>query len=300
MPASPGRRFLTRTRARSCSSVAAPRGAGAWMAKPATGLSRRAVLVGGIAGLLGKSGASRAGNRSSPEPLTFVLVHGSWQGGWCWYRVRKILGGFGHLAFSPTLTGLGDRDHLVNPSVDVDLHARDVAEMIAFENLRNVVLVGHSYGGLVIAAVAELMPGRLKRLVYLDGLIPDDGQSHMDIVPSIKDSTIAAARQRGAGWLIPPMSAAQLGITDAGDAAWFEERARPQPLATWEQPVRLKSTDAARIRKSFIWCTQFTLGAMAEKARRAGWDVHELPTGHDAMVTMPHQLSQVLITCAQT
>lgn len=200
----------------------------------------------------------------------------------------------------PTLTGLGDRTHLLSRSVDLETHIQDVVSLFQFESIEHVILVGHSYAGMVITGAAEQIATRLKRLVYLDALVPQDGQSHNDIVPEVREPTLRAIKQYGAGWLIPPWTAAQLGVTEPTKARWLEERLRPQPWATWEQALHAPKSMAARVPRSFVWCTDFTLGFIAKKVRAEGWDYHELHTGHDAMVTVPADVAQVLSVCAST
>ena len=225
---------------------------------------------------------------------TFVLVHGSFHGGWCWQKVARLLRQAGHEVYTPTLTGLGERSHLATPQTGLELHVQDILQVLEYEDLRNVVLVGHSYAGLVMAGVAERIPQRLARLIYLDAFIPHDGQSAFDLMPGIKEQWARMAASQGDGWLVPPMSPAALGITDPADAAWVQSRLTPMPLLTHQQRVRLTSSQARQLPRTYILCTQFGFQATAREAQSLGWDYFQLEAGHDAMITMPNELAQTL------
>src|SRR3984957_4205166 len=139
-------------------------------------------------------------------PHTFVLVHGAWHGGWCWQRVADRLRGSGHTVFSPTLTGLGERSHLLRGGIDLKTHITDVVNVIKWEGLTDVVLCGHSYGGFVISGVAEQVGPAIRAIVFLDAFVSRDGVKVQDLTgPAVKDS-IAAALQRG-DIAIPPRAA---------------------------------------------------------------------------------------------
>ncbi|HET9017569.1 MAG TPA: alpha/beta fold hydrolase [Thermomicrobiaceae bacterium] len=244
---------------------------------------------------------------------TFVLVHGACHGGWCWQRVSPLLRAAGHEVHTPTLTGLGERAHLLGPAVNLSTHIEDVAGLLFYEDLTGVVLVGHSYAGMVITGVAERVPERLHRLVFLDALLPDDGQSFYDTEyendPGMRERwTAGAIELRGA--LAFPGSPeivdqylAAFHITDPPDVAWVRPRFTPHPLASAEEPLRAPEYRAAQIPRSYIRCggpsqQPTSLGAHAKKARARGFDYHELATGHDAMVTAPRELAALLIEIA--
>lgn len=225
---------------------------------------------------------------------SFVLVHGSFHGAWCWQRLVPLLDAAGHEVWTPTLTGLAERQHLLTPDVDLETHTRDVAELMAFEDLEDVVLVGHSYGGMVITSVAAEEPSRLRSLVYLDAYLPRSGESEIDLWPEewVADHRKVLEQELP---LRDPPPAEMLGVDDPEDAAWIESRMTPHPLNTYTQPVP-ESEEA--VPGSFIHCTEGPLadlfGTFAQRARDRGWPVHELATGHDAMVTEPAALSQLL------
>src|SRR5262245_30919971 len=150
---------------------------------------------------------------------TFVLVHGAWHGGWCWRRVAPLLRAAGHEVYTPTLTGLGERAHLVARHVDLDTHIADVRGVLQCEELSNVVLCGHSYGGMVISGVAESAPNALRSLVYLDAFVPADGQCLLDFIPAERLAELRqSVHDRGAGWLVPPPSAAFFKVNEADQA----------------------------------------------------------------------------------
>ena len=227
-----------------------------------------------------------------------VLVHGSWHGGWCWQRVAPLLRQAGHEVWTPTLTGLAERRHLLSPEVDLRLHTRDVTELLAFEGLRDVILVGHSYAGMVIASVAAAEPERLHLLVYLDAYLPKPGETEIDLWPP---EEIAAARRELEEPLPvrPPASPAWLGITDAQDAAWVASRLTAHPLRTYAQPVPPGGEGVPGV---YVRCMEGPLverfASSAARARERGWPVIDLQSGHDAMVTAPEELARLLDRCA--
>jgi pimeloyl-ACP methyl ester carboxylesterase len=231
---------------------------------------------------------------------TFVLVHGAWHGGWCWKKASPFLRFAGHTVLTPTLTGLGERTHLLNPAIDLSTHVQDIVGVLECEELRDVILVGHSYGGFVITAVADRVPERLAHLVYLDAFVPEPGQSLFDLVAQDSRAEFEAqAQQQGDGWRIPPPPVSRWGITDAGDVHWMTEHLRYQPLKTFTQPLGSNDTLPPAIPRTYLSCTAGQKPHYAATAQRVraekGWRYRELPTGHDAMVTMPQQLADLLL-----
>src|SRR3954447_6789466 len=169
---------------------------------------------------------------------TFVLVHGAWLGGWVWKEVAALLREAGHEVYTPTLTGLGERSHLANREIGLDTHICDVVQVLEYEDLWDVVLVGHSYGGMVITSVADCVPDRLAHLVYLDAFVPDDGQSLHDLVPtdgSTRDREMA--RREGDGWRIPLEEPWCMGTNDV--LRWMHPYPTDQPLRSFDQPLYL-------------------------------------------------------------
>jgi pimeloyl-ACP methyl ester carboxylesterase len=222
---------------------------------------------------------------------TFVLVHGAWHGGWCWRRVVPELRAAGAEVFTPTLTGLGERSHLLTADIGLDTHVRDVAGVLHYEDLRDVVLVGHSYAGAVITGVAEVSLDRLASLVYLDGFIPADGESVFDhFPPQYRDRFRALATASGDGWRVPaiPDLLDVWGITDESDRRWVGSRISDFPLRCFEQQLRLPARASERLPRSYVVSTGYETGKavtapLALRARQLGWRTYELPSGHDPM-----------------
>ena len=227
----------------------------------------------------------------------FVLVHGAWHGGWCWRYVRPLLKG--HEVFAPSLTGLGERRHLAGPGVDLDTHISDIVSILEREDLRDVILVGHSYGGMVVTGAADRAPERIGRLVYLDAFVPENGKCTLDyVVPE------RAARMREEGEKVgsvtpPPLSL--WGLTRPEHIDFVKPREVRHPYRTMSQPIRLKNEAALkRLPKTFVYCSSPATGsfdAFAAKYRNdPAWKFFELATGHDAMILMPERVAQILQT----
>ena len=233
---------------------------------------------------------------------TFVLVHGAWHGGWCWQPVAARLEAAGHVVRRPTLTGLGDRSHLVSREVDLSTHVEDVASFLRFEDLREIVLVGHSYAGMVITGVAAREPGRIARLVYYDAFVPSDGESALDgLPPPIAEHFVEMADADGDGWLMPRRPLSALGVRDADAEAWLEPRLVEHPLATYAE--KLPDCSAARsLPSSYVSCTDWAqvFRPHADRARAFGWPVQEIAADHEALATAPGLLAGALLaTLAQ-
>lgn len=233
--------------------------------------------------------------------LTFVLVHGSHDGGWIWQKLAPLLRAAGHAVYTPTLTGLSDRSHLLECGVNLTTHITDVSNLLFYEDLSDVALVGNSYAGMVITGVAARLPERLKLLVYLDAYLPDDGQSELDLWPAEMRAAIEAeAATSGLRQAPPP---ALFGVTDPAMAEWLAVRMTPQPLATYTEPVSTGETGSAAFRRVYIHCTEGEVTApvfapFAAKARAHGWEVRELAATHIAMLTAPHEVAQLLLDVA--
>jgi pimeloyl-ACP methyl ester carboxylesterase len=231
---------------------------------------------------------------------TFILVHGTGCGGWVWQKLAPLLRGKGHEVFAPTLTGLSDRNHLLNCGVNLTTHITDIVNLILYEDLSDVILVGNSYAGMVITGVAAKIPERLKLLVYLDAYLPDNGQSEADLLPS----EMLAARQADEvehHGLIQPPPPAIFGVTDPILENWVKARMTPQPIDTYTEPVPTGDARSAAIPAVFIHCTgnpdttPDLFAPSAAKARARGWQVNELKAGHLAMLTAPQQLATILL-----
>lgn len=230
--------------------------------------------------------------------VTFVLVHGSCHGGWCWKKVTPLLRKYGHDVYFPTLTGLGERSHLVSKDIDLYTHVCDITQLLEYEDLTEVILVGHSYGGLVIGGVAERIPERIKRLVYLDGYILEDNKSAFNLIPGLEAIyKKRALAEHGKEWLVASYDPRVWGVINPTDIRWMETRLSSMPWHTHDQPLRIINIQAQRIPKTYISCTEFKdFHFMAQRAKSQGWDYHELKTGHDAMITVPNEVAQLLHT----
>ena len=235
---------------------------------------------------------------------TYVLVHGGGHGGWCYQRVARLLRTAGHEVYTPTLTGLGERSNLLSPRIDLDLHIRDVVAVLHYEDLHDVVLVGHSYGGMVITGVADRAADRVGRLVYLDAANPVNGQSLLDVAgPMIEATRPAGQVVDGVELVLLPSPEAGLfyGVIDPDDVAWMADRLTGHPWRCFEQPLDLTNEAALwAIPQYHIICSA-TLATrdpeLMEKARAAG-RLWEIDTGHDLMITEPDAVADALLQVA--
>ncbi|MEE1800004.1 alpha/beta fold hydrolase [Streptomyces sp. NPDC101062] len=236
---------------------------------------------------------------------TYLLVHGAWHSGEVWERVVPLLEAAGHRVFAPSLTGYGDTAHLASSATGLDTHVDDIVGLITEEDLTEVILVGHSYAGLVISSVANQVPDRIARLVYLDAMVPEDGESAADVQP-VSQALIDLALASESGWRIPPLPelpppSGLFGVTDPADVAWLRTLLSDQPVRCLQQPVRLDNPAVNAIPRTHIHCT---VGVPEGIARRpvpatqpngSPAQVWELATGHDCMITMPVELAELLL-----
>ncbi len=228
---------------------------------------------------------------------TFVLVHGAWHGSWCWKRVRGALQGDGHQVFTPTLTGVADRSHLLSPDVNLETHINDVANLIRWEELSDVVLCGHSYGGCIISGVADRIPDRIGALVYLDAFVLEDGESvHSVLPPPASASQIDGAQHAGEGWKVPPIPAEAFRV-NAADIEWVNRQCTVQPLATFQQQLKLTGGIDKVRNVTFILATGFagTFQPFYERAKAKGWKTQVMECGHDVMLDLPDELTRALV-----
>jgi pimeloyl-ACP methyl ester carboxylesterase len=228
---------------------------------------------------------------------TFVLVHGAWHGGWCWDRVAPLLRAAGHEVHAPTLTGLSERAHLLSPQVGLDTHVEDVVRLVDVLGLTDVVLVGHSYAGQVVTAVADRRPAAIGLRVHLDAFVGEDGESARDLLPeTVEHHWAESAAQAGFGWLVPVRTLSVLGVTEQADVDWLTPKLTPHPWKTYTDPLRLTGAGAA-VPAAFLECVSWmrVFAGQADRARARGWPVHELDTGHEAMVTAPRELADALL-----
>lgn len=231
----------------------------------------------------------------------FVLVHGAWHGAWCWKKILPGLWSAGHRAFAVTLTGTGERAHQLAPGITLRSHVDDVAAVIEAEELHGAIVVGHSYGGMVITGLADRMPERIARLVYLDAVVPRPGEcwssTHSDQTKAQRRESIATTGS------IPPADPALFGLTGT-DAAWVARRQTPQPGGVYDDPLQFDAARVAALPRTFIDCNAPalpTIAVMRERVRQQpGWQVLDIATGHDAMISAPQELLRVLLSMAGT
>ncbi len=230
----------------------------------------------------------------------FVLVHGAWHGGWCWRRVADRLRQQGHDVYTPTLTGLGDRRHLANPEIDLEMHVADVIGVLDAEELRDSVICGHSYGGMVITPVLDRRPASFRAAMWLDAFVPADGQCVMDLQPPERAKNLREKiRTEGEGWWIPPMTPEYFGVMNEQDAAWIRRRCVPQPYRTFTQPVRLDGAWQSVARKMYVMADlhpNSNFGRVASSlSAEPDWEVRTVPSGHEVMVDTPDLLVELLL-----
>jgi pimeloyl-ACP methyl ester carboxylesterase len=229
---------------------------------------------------------------------TYVLVHGAGHGGWCWARVTPRLRAAGHEVFAPTLTGLGERAHLLSPGIDLDTHIADVLGVLEYEDLAGVILVGHSYGGVVVTGVADRAPERIAQLVYLDAIIAGDGDAAADVFPQfVKDEVRTVDGVELGLW----PDARRYGLIEDADIAWAQPKLGPHPWRSLVQPLRLNDQAAVeRLPRTIVNCTgrvETQTGAWRERLLR-GDRVWEIDTGHDLMISEPAALAEMLLRLA--
>jgi pimeloyl-ACP methyl ester carboxylesterase len=273
------------------------------------GMHRRGVLRG--AAMLAAAAADAAAGlltggrivttaQAQSGKKTYVLVHGAWHGGWCWKRVTPLLRAAGHEVYTPTLTGLGERAHLGGMDTNLDVHIQDVLMTIQAEELSDIILVGHSYAGMVVTGVADRIPSLLKHLVYLDAFVPENGKSLVDYVPPESQAGfIKVGRETG---YVTSLPMHLLGVTNPEDMAWVSRRLVKQSFQTFSQPVRLFNVGEPRFPRTFIYCSNPPAGSLDQVANviknNPKWTFHEMKTGHDAMITDPEGLTKILLGVA--
>lgn len=227
---------------------------------------------------------------------TFVLVHGAWQTASTWDLVVPRLQQGGHQVVVPQLTGLENNEVALSPAITLRTHIQDVVEVLTRDSLDHVILVGHSYAGMIITGVAEQIPDRLDRLVYVDAFIPDDGQSVLDVLPApIVDMFRQTAASSGDGWRLPAGEAHldMWGLKPGVERDFVRSRLSDFSLRCFDEAVALPTNAAAKLHRTFIACTSEQYPArpvfkrFGDRARNEGWTYHELPTGHDCHVELP-------------
>jgi pimeloyl-ACP methyl ester carboxylesterase len=263
----------------------------------------RRALLGGMAagvGLMSMIDATNAQAQTQTNVKTFVLVHGAWHGGWCWRRVSDLLERRGHKVFTPTMTGLGERSHLIDPKINLATHITDIVNVIKLEGLAGIVLVGHSYGGAIISGVAEQMGDKIGSIVFLDAFVPENGDSLATKASQPVREAIAALVEKGETTM-KPVSAAVFRVNEK-DRAFVDAMCTPHPLATFTDKIALTGARDRVAKKAYIRAKGYPsvpFDAVQERLKAdAAWRVYEVPCGHDAMVDMPDRLTEILIEVA--
>jgi pimeloyl-ACP methyl ester carboxylesterase len=203
--------------------------------------------------------------------------------------------------FTPTLTGVADRSHLLSPDVKLNTHIDDVVNLIRWEELSDVTLCGHSYGGCVVSGVADRIPDRIGALVYLDAFVLEDGESlHQTLPPAARNAQLEASLREGEAWKVPPIPAEAFQV-NADDVAWVNRQCTPQPIGTFQQRLKLTG-DIARVKNvTFILATGYHASPFPqfyERAKARGWKTLTMDCGHDAMLDSPAELTQTLLDAA--
>jgi pimeloyl-ACP methyl ester carboxylesterase len=229
---------------------------------------------------------------------TFLVAHGGWSAGWSWKKMHPLMSAAGHRLITPTYTGLGEREHLASPSNDLETHIQDMLAVIKYEDLNDIVLVGHSYGGMVATGVADRARDQVSQLIYLDAFVPRDGQSLFDLLPPEALKRMLEAMKAGDGWRVPPNPCPT--DTSEADLKWILPRRLPQSVKTAEMPLRLRHGELV-LPRSFIRCTRIAgapgdiFGPFAERAKNElGWHYYELEASHSPQITAPEALATLL------
>ena len=231
---------------------------------------------------------------------TFVVAHGAWSAGWAWKKMRPLMRERGHEFWTPTYTGLGERVHLAFPDITLDTHIDDICGLLVMEDLREVILVGHSYGGMVATGVADHEWQRIKRVVYLDAFVPRNGQSVLDLQPPDIRQRMISSVVDGDGWRMPPNPPPP--DTPAEDLKWMTPRRVGQPAKTGETKIRLTGA-VERLPRTYIYCLQPRPGDVfrqfAERAKTEGWPYFEIDASHNPHITVPEELAAMLDSIAK-
>jgi pimeloyl-ACP methyl ester carboxylesterase len=233
---------------------------------------------------------------SSASPKTFLVCHGAWSAGWAWKKMHPLMQAAGHRLVTPTYTGLGERVHLANPSIDLESHIQDVLNVIKYEDLRDIVLLGHSYGGMVATGVADRVRDRVSQLIYVDAFVPGDGQCLLDFLNESERQRMLALAKSGDGWRVPPNPTPP--DTSQADVEWLSERRVDMPIKCFQMPLKLSGGELTPPR-SYIYATRASpadaFRPFAERARSdPAWRYYEIDASHSPNVTAPDALMALL------
>ncbi len=230
--------------------------------------------------------------------MTFVLIHGAWHGGWCWARVAEPLRRHGHRVYTPTQSGLGERAHLLSRQITLEVFVAEIVALLESEDLHDVVLVGHSFGGISVSGVADRVPQRLRHLVYLDAFLVSNGRTPFDMLtPEVVASRRRVAQESSGGLSLPVPEPRALGVTHPEDVAWLKANCTPHPLSTYESRVSLQHEIGNGLPATYVAVLP-EYRALAESRgyarNRSDWTYREIVAGHDAMVTSPLKVVELL------
>src|SRR3954467_15821021 len=249
-------------------------------------------------GALAATGALPAAAQSAPK--AFVLVHGAWHGGWCWRRVSDLLEKKGHKVFAPTMTGLGERSHLIGGKIDLATHVTDIVNVNKWENLNDIGRVGHSYGGVIISGVAEQMRDAIGSIVFLDAFVPANGDTLAAKASQPVREAIAGLVEKGET-AMKPVPAAVFRVNEK-DRAWVDAMCTPHPVATFTDKITLTGARERIAKKAYIRAKGYPSvpfdGFHDAFKTDSAWRVHDVPSGHDVMVDMPDRLTEILLEVA--
>jgi pimeloyl-ACP methyl ester carboxylesterase len=253
--------------------------------------------LGAAAGLLSASSGPAAAQSGSEK--TFVLVHGAYGGGYVWKYIAARLRAKGHRVFTPTLTGLGDKSHLMSKDIRLETHTLDIANLIKWEDLRNITLVAHSYGGWPVSAVPEHVGEAIGSIVFLDAFMPSDGQKGLDLnSPQSREAVLQAIKR---GEVSRPPTPSTSSLMSEADRAWLQAKATPQPIGVSIDPIKLTGARDRIAKKAYIRARGFSnpnFDSFYDACKAAGWTVFDLPSGHNVQVEMPDHLTEILLTIA--
>jgi pimeloyl-ACP methyl ester carboxylesterase len=232
----------------------------------------------------------------------FVLVHGAWHGGWCFDLVAKRLRSEGYDVYTPTLTGLGERSHLLDDKTDLNTHIQDILNVIKWQDLDQIILCGHSYGGMIVTGVADAVPEKIANLVYLDAYVPKDGESIWDFMSDERKQILLSDAKPYNGRAIRAPPPAHFGV-DPRNQAWVADKMTPQPMLTLTQPIRIRGGYGPTRKRVYVYATgpSSMEGFYPELKDDPAWDVKMTECGHDQMVDAPDKVAEILIqaaTCA--
>lgn len=258
-------------------------------------MQRREFMLAAATAVAATGCARTTGQGGAPAGSTFLVAHGSWSAGWSWKKMHPLMATAGHRLIVPTYTGLGEKEHLANPTNDLETHIQDLLGVIKFEELNDIVLVSHSYGGMVATGVADRVPERIRRVIYVDSFVPQDGQSLFDIAPAATVELFRAGIAAGDGWRIPPMPIPD--DTSPADKEWIGKFRMPQSVKCFDSKLKLANGDT-KLPRAYIYALKHppadTFRPFAERAKSEGWDYREIDASHSAQITAPETLAKLL------